>query len=230
MANLKARGEDYSGAFLSSKRFEKRRCKHQEAVDESLCISQIISTTNPHNYVVGTQSKKLRVELAKVPGVPLLYINRANMILEPPSDASVTASKKIESDKTHASSKELNTLKAVKVTSKGKVSVDPKLVKKIDEKKESKKQKLELKKAKILKKRLGPKEPNPLSVKKKKKPTEATVAKSTNGSTTESKKRPAESSEATTEGGASEKKKRRRRKPKSASSATATAADGSESP
>ncbi|KAF9347489.1 hypothetical protein BGX26_001029 [Mortierella sp. AD094] len=243
MALLKSRGEDASGAFLASKRFEKRRCKHQEAVDEALCISQIISTSNPHNYVVATQSKKLRVQLAQVPGVPLLYINRANMILEPPSDASVSTSKKIESDKTHASSKELNTLKAVKVTALGKVSVDPKLVKKIEEKKESKKQKMEIKKAKIMKKRMGPKEPNPLSVKKKKAPatpsskatattttttTNTTTNQSTNAPATENKKRP--SSDAATEGGASEKKKRKRRKSKSASATAAAAADGSESP
>ncbi|KAF9109669.1 hypothetical protein BGX27_007361 [Mortierella sp. AM989] len=234
MANLKARGEDASGAFLASKRFEKRRCKHQEAVDEAICISQIISTSNPHNYVVATQSKKLRVNLAKVPGVPLLYINRANMILEPPSETSLLACKKIESDKTHASDKELNTLKAVKVTALGKVSLDHKLVKKLEEKKEAKKQKLEVKKAKILKKRMGPKEPNPLSVKKKKAPAStpqsAAAPKPTDATTTENKKREADSSDAITEGGASEKKKRRRRKPKSATSASETAAnEGSES-
>ncbi|KAF9163189.1 hypothetical protein BGX20_001417, partial [Mortierella sp. AD010] len=242
MALLKSRGDDGSGAFLASKRFEKRRCKHQEAVDEALCISEIISTSNPHNYVVATQSKKLRVQLAQVPGVPLLYINRANMILEPPSDASLSAGKKIESDKTHASNKELSTLKAVKVTALGKVSVDPKLIKKIDQKKEIKKQKMEVKKAKIMKKRMGPKEPNPLSVKKKKKTpatppskaasatTTTTTNQSTNAPTTENKKRPANSNDAATEGSAPEKKKRKRRKSKSASSATAAGTtDASES-
>ncbi|KAI7818356.1 Fcf1-domain-containing protein [Gamsiella multidivaricata] len=222
MAALKARGEDGSGAFISSKRYEKRRCKHQTAVPESECLSQIIASTNPHNYVVATQSKKLRLKFATVPGVPLLYIKRANLILEPPSEASLKGAKKIESDKTHASSKELQTLKAVKVTAMGKVSVDPKLVQRLEAKQENKKQKLEVKKAKLLKKRMGPKEPNPLSVKKKKKaPTPAPV-------------QPAPKEKAQTEAseggeGPSEKKKRKRRKPRSERAEGAPASTGSES-
>ncbi|GJJ78427.1 U3 small nucleolar RNA-associated protein 23 [Entomortierella parvispora] len=168
MALLKSRGEDASGAFLASKRFEKRRCKHQTAVDEAICLGQIIGNSNPHNYVVASQSKKLRSQFGQIPGVPLLYINRSNLILEPPSDASMNKSKSIETAKTHASTRELQTLKAVKVTGAGKVSVDTGLVKKLEKKQESKKEKRELLKAKILKKRMGPKEPNPLSVKKKK--------------------------------------------------------------
>ncbi|KAF9916908.1 hypothetical protein FBU30_001103 [Linnemannia zychae] len=208
MALLKSRGEDGSGAFLASKRFEKRRCKHQEAVDEAICLSQIISDSNPHNYVVASQSKKLRSKFGQVPGVPLLYINRSNLILEPPSEATLTKSKQIESGKTHASSKELATLKAVKVTGQGKVSIDSKAAKKVEEKQESKKQKRELMKAKLLKKRYGPKEPNPLSVKKKKKVAPAPLA------VTSEKKHKADGESAE---GAPEKKKRKRRKSKTAS-------------
>ncbi|KAF9364477.1 hypothetical protein BGX34_001406 [Mortierella sp. NVP85] len=202
MATLKSRGDEGSGAFIASKRFEKRRCKHQEPVDESICLSEIIADSNPHNYVVGSQSKKLRLKFAMVPGVPLLYIKRANMILEPPSATSLQAGRNIESQKTHASNTELQTLKAVKVSALGKVSMDAKLIKKIDAKKEAKHQKLEVKKAKILKKRAGPKEPNPLSVKKKK----AAPAQ------------PVKRKEAPTGEGSEEapaKKKRKRRKPKS---------------
>ncbi|KAF9416680.1 hypothetical protein BGZ76_004614 [Entomortierella beljakovae] len=225
MAYLKTLGEDASGAFIASKRFEKRRCKHQTAVDEATCISEIISSNNPHNYVVATQSKKLRNQLANIPGVPLLYINRANMILEPPSEASRSTGKKIESDKTHVSSKELNTLKAVKVTALGKVSVDPKLIKKIEDKKEIKKQKLEIKKAKILKKRSGPKEPNPLSIKKKKKPS------TTPSESTDSKKRQVDSvADAEPSGDSPEKKKRKRiRKSKAETHKSSHSTNGSDS-
>ncbi|KAG0377971.1 hypothetical protein BGX24_005060 [Mortierella sp. AD032] len=218
MALLKSRGEDASGAFLASKRFEKRRCKHQQAVDEAICLSQIISNSNPHNYVVASQSKKLRSQFAQVPGVPLLYINRANLILEPPSDASMNKSKQIESGKTHASTKELATLKTVKVTGQGKVSIDAKAAKKLEERQASKKQKREIQKAKLVKK-LGPKEPNPLSVKKKKK-----VAPTPAAGTAE-KKQKAEGGSAE---GAPEKKKRKRRKSKSAG-ADQEAAGGNES-
>ncbi|KAF8936979.1 Fcf1-domain-containing protein [Dissophora ornata] len=229
MAQLKSRGEDASGAFIASKRFEKRRCKHQTAVEESQCLSEIIKDSNPHNYVVASQSKTLRVRFAKVPGVPLLYINRANLILEPPSEASVKTSKKIESDKTHASLKELQTLKAVKVTALGKVSMDPKLIKKIEDKKENRKQKLEIKKVKILKKRLGPKEPNPLSVKKKK------IVKTPTTTTTQQQpaveKKRKEAAAADTQDGedSTEKKKRKRRKSKAEREVGAAVAISSES-
>ncbi|KAF9128653.1 hypothetical protein BGW39_004872 [Mortierella sp. 14UC] len=219
MALLKSRGEDASGAFLASKRFEKRRCKHQTAVDEAICLSQIISTSNPHNYVVASQSKKLRSQFGKVPGVPLIYINRSNLILEPPSEASTNKCKQIESGKTHASAKELMTLKAVKVTGQGKVSIDAKAAKKLEERQESKKQRREVQKAKLVKKRLGPKEPNPLSVKKKKK-----VAPTPPAAAAE-KKQKAEGESAE---GAPEKKKRKRRKSKSAG-ANQDAAGGDES-
>ncbi|KAG9320871.1 hypothetical protein KVV02_000065 [Mortierella alpina] len=221
MALLKSRGEDASGAFLASKRFEKRRCKHQKAVDEHICISEIIATSNPHNYVVASQSKKLRSRFGQIPGVPLLYINRANLILEPPSQASLSKCKQIESGKTHASTKELMTLKTVKITGQGKVSMDPKLAQKLEEKQEHKKQKREIKKAKLLKKRLGPKEPNPLSIKKKKKKETPSSSSSTSKTATQTK---AEGS--TTEGseGVSEKKKRPRRKSKAARTAEGSAA------
>ncbi|KAF9430424.1 hypothetical protein BGZ94_006901 [Podila epigama] len=220
MALLKSRGEDASGAFLASKRFEKRRCKHQEAVDEALCLSQIIGNSNPHNYVVASQSKKLRSQFGQVPGVPLLYINRSNLILEPPSEASTTKCKQIEGAKTHASTKELTTLKTVKVTKSGHVALDAKLAKKLEEKAIQKKAKREAMKAKILKKRQGPKEPNPLSIKKKKSKTPAT------SSTTSAAPKPA----TTTESGSAEpeKKKRRRRKSTKPSAADATKEGNSE--
>lgn len=221
MALLKSRGEDASGAFLASKRFEKRRCKHQEAVDEDICLSQIISNSNPHNYVVASQSKKLRSKFGQIPGVPLLYINRANLILEPPSEASMNKCKQIESGKTHASTKELATLKTVKVTGQGKVTLDVKAAKKLEEKQESKKQKREVQKAKLLKKRLGPKEPNPLSIKKKKK----VVATPPAAAAATEKKKKAEGESAD---GTPEKKKRKRRKSKTAG-ANQEAAAGDES-
>ncbi|KAG0325899.1 hypothetical protein BGZ99_010426 [Dissophora globulifera] len=240
MAELRSRGEDASGAFIASKRFEKRRCKHQTAVSESQCLAEIISTTNPHNYVVATQSKQLRVQFAtKVAGVPLLYIKRANMILEPPSEMSVKTVKKLESDKTHVSEKELQALKAVKVTAGGKVSMDVKIIKKLEEKKEHRKQKLQEKKAKILKKRAGPKEPNPLSVKKKKPKTTTTPATTgttstaaTTGATQpagQSRKRKEDGSDATAaagDGGAPDKKKRKRKKSRAEREATLGSGSG----
>ncbi|KAG0091834.1 hypothetical protein BGZ93_011271 [Podila epicladia] len=217
MALLKSRGEDASGAFLASKRFEKRRCKHQEAVDEALCLSQIIATSNPHNYVVASQSKKLRSQFGQIPGVPLLYINRSNMILEPPSEVTLSKTKQIEGAKTHASTKELATLKTVKIKNNGQIALDAKLAKKLEEKAVAKKAKREAIKAKIVKKRQGPKEPNPLSVKKKKKTSTTT---------------PAVTKPVASEGsgdGEPEKKKRRRRKGGKGGSGETTSGGGDES-
>ncbi|KAG6336736.1 hypothetical protein ID866_2341 [Astraeus odoratus] len=42
--------------------------------------------TNKHRYVVATQLQPLRSKLRLVPAVPIIHINRAVMILEPPSD------------------------------------------------------------------------------------------------------------------------------------------------
>ncbi|KAF9583928.1 hypothetical protein BGW38_008087 [Lunasporangiospora selenospora] len=207
MANLKSRGEDGSGAFLASKRFEKRRCPHNSAAaPESDCISKIIGDSNPHNYVIASQSKTLRKHLATVPGVPILYIHRANLILEPPSDASLKKLKEIENSKMHVTDKELQRLKGVKVSKEGKVTIDAKLAKKFEEKLEKKKAKREAFKAKITLKRKGAKEPNPLSIKKKKKPAPA----KSEGVEQEKKFK------AKAEGGeeSPEKKKRRRRKGK----------------
>ena len=41
---------------------------------------------NKHRYVIATLSQSLRPQLRRVPGVPIIHINRAVMILEPPSD------------------------------------------------------------------------------------------------------------------------------------------------
>ncbi|KAG6381339.1 hypothetical protein JVT61DRAFT_5749 [Boletus reticuloceps] len=45
--------------------------------------------SNKHRYVVATQSRALRVMLRLIPAVPIVHRNRAVMILEPPSDATL---------------------------------------------------------------------------------------------------------------------------------------------
>jgi U3 small nucleolar RNA-associated protein 23 len=39
--------------------------------------------------VIATQSQPLRVRLRTIPAVPLVHINRAVMVLEPPSDITI---------------------------------------------------------------------------------------------------------------------------------------------
>jgi U3 small nucleolar RNA-associated protein 23 len=59
----------------------------------SVCFSLTLASgeSNKHRYVVATQSQPLRVSLRAVPGVPIVHVNRAVMILEPASDATLRA-------------------------------------------------------------------------------------------------------------------------------------------
>ncbi|RUS31823.1 Fcf1-domain-containing protein [Jimgerdemannia flammicorona] len=149
MSELRNLGDDYTGAVLAAKRFERRRCKHAQAVPSAQCITEIIADDNPHNYCVATQDKRLRDHLRVVRGVPLLYINRAILILEPPSAVTMEMAKEIERQKTLPTKKEITFL----------TKSNSDTAKRMAAKKEAK-----LKK----KKHKGPKEPNSLSVKRKK--------------------------------------------------------------
>lgn len=93
-------------AHYAKQHFEFRRCRHAEPVSANMCIQSMISKhfslwrdihgnpndvdddRNAKHFMVATQDKKLRHALAKVPGVPLLYMNNVILILEPPSEAS----------------------------------------------------------------------------------------------------------------------------------------------
>ncbi|RCK59545.1 rRNA-processing protein UTP23 [Candida viswanathii] len=133
-----------------AKTFERRRCNHRETIPASECIALVVDVAgeNKHRYVVGSQDGALRRQLRGVPGVPLVYMNRAVMVLESLSDASKGYNEKVERLKLTAG---LNSKDAGKV----------------DEKKDGEVEgEGEVQKGK---KRKGPKEPNPLSVKKKKK-------------------------------------------------------------
>ncbi|KAK3675657.1 hypothetical protein LTR78_004298 [Recurvomyces mirabilis] len=73
-----------------AKQAERRRCGHHE-LEEPLsaleCLESVVdpkgSNTNKNRYVVATQELEVRQRLRKVAGVPLIYINKSVMILEP---------------------------------------------------------------------------------------------------------------------------------------------------
>lgn len=133
-----------------AKQFERRRCNHREAIDPSLCVQSIVNIegVNKHRYVVAAQNYELRVKLRKVPGVPLIFMNRAVMVMEPISEATSKYSEAFERKKLTAG---LNDAKYTGIVPK--------------------ESEVELKEAvqqPAPKKRKGPKGPNPLSIKKKK--------------------------------------------------------------
>mmetsp|Transcript_3739 Transcript_3739/g.4161 ORF Transcript_3739/g.4161 Transcript_3739/m.4161 type:complete len:266 (+) Transcript_3739:56-853(+) len=137
-------------AITIAKLFERRRCNHPPAnpIPSSECIKSIVDINgeNKHRYLVATQDKLLRNKLSKVPGVPLIYMNRSVMVMEPMSEATSSYSNSFEHKKLTGG---LNDVKVGKIN-----------------------------KQEVLKseetgnvptrKRKGPKEPNPLSIKKKK--------------------------------------------------------------
>lgn len=137
---------DNQRAIETAKTFERRRCNHppKDPKPPAECIESIVNIdgVNKHRYIVASQSTRLRRRLRAVPGVPLIFMNRSVMVMEPASDASHRAAALQENAKLTAG---LNDAKVGYV-----------------EKEEAPAEQ------KPPKKRKGPSEPNPLSVKKKK--------------------------------------------------------------
>ncbi|KAK1811615.1 hypothetical protein LTR12_014003 [Friedmanniomyces endolithicus] len=73
-----------------AKQAERRRCGHHE-LDVPLttleCLTSVVdpkgSGKNRNCYVVATQDQEVRQSMRRVAGVPLMYVNRSVMILEP---------------------------------------------------------------------------------------------------------------------------------------------------
>jgi len=79
-----------------AKLFERRRCNHlpdeyPEPLSAVECISSVVdpkgSKTNKNRYVIASQELDVRKEMRGVMGVPLVYINRSVMIMEPMAGA-----------------------------------------------------------------------------------------------------------------------------------------------
>lgn len=80
--------------ITQAKTYERRRCGHHELPEPlsnleclSSCVDPKGNLTNKHRYVVATQDPKIRAHFRKIPGVPLVYVNKSVMILEPMASA-----------------------------------------------------------------------------------------------------------------------------------------------
>ncbi|KAI9720035.1 MAG: hypothetical protein M1812_003162 [Candelaria pacifica] len=89
-----------------AKQYERRRCNHhtlEEPLTALECLSSVVdpkeSKTNKHRYVVASQDQTVRSAMRQIPGVPLVYINRSVMIMEPMADATEDAREKEERGK-----------------------------------------------------------------------------------------------------------------------------------
>lgn len=126
-----------------AKSYERRRCNHppKAPLEPSDCVESIVNVdgVNKHRYIVATQDHELRKKLRKVPGVPLVYMNRSVMVMEPLSKVSGKLSEDLETSKLTGGLNDAANAGIIPLAA-----------------------------PQASKKRKGPKEPNPLSVKKKK--------------------------------------------------------------
>lgn len=173
-----------SGWIDTAKQMERRRCGHHE-LPEPLstlgCLSDVVdpksSGTNKHRYCVASQEQEVRQKMRSIAGVPLVYINRSVMIMEPMAAATSNVREQDERDKVRAGLKGRRGPSGVEagVGDKRKRDDDDEDEEEVDgaagramrsglpagAQAQGKPQ---------TKKRKGPKGPNPLSVKKSKKP------------------------------------------------------------
>ncbi|XP_055837383.1 rRNA-processing protein UTP23 homolog [Episyrphus balteatus] len=135
-------GGPLTGATMIVKRFYVHKCGHEgKPISASECIK---SMTKSSRYIVATQDRTLQQKLRKVPGRALLYLHKATPVLEGPSDASKKYVNKHKNDLPENIEKRIDNLKKTA----GIPSADDDTSK--------------------VKKKKGPKNPNPLSCKKKK--------------------------------------------------------------
>ena len=89
-----------------AKNMERRRCGHH-TLDEPLstleCVSSVIdpkkSLTNKNRYIVASQDEEVRRYCRNVRGVPLLYVKRSVMVMEPMAEGSIGVRDGIERSK-----------------------------------------------------------------------------------------------------------------------------------
>lgn len=164
--------------ITEAKGYERRRCNHHELENplSSLeCLSEVVdlkgSLTNKHRYVVASQDTEVRAHMRRIAGVPLVYISKSVMIMEPMNEVTEEQREREERSKFRAGLKGQRNPgtgeKRKRENDEGRQdggSIDAHATGDARPQKN--------------KKRKGPKEPNPLSVKKSQK-TQAPQAAST---------------------------------------------------
>ena len=74
----------------------------------------VAPTARKRRYMVASQDKDLRAILGHVPGIPLLYLNKVTMVLEPPSSVSKDFNLQIEASKASLRPAEVEIVAALK--------------------------------------------------------------------------------------------------------------------
>jgi U3 small nucleolar RNA-associated protein 23 len=155
VADIRQRGDEYSGAHTLARRLEHVKCSHtHETVSANECIKSLVANNN--EYFVGAMDEKLRNILYHIPGVPTFFIMNNMLIFDTPSPASTKYQYKVEREKARPTNNE--TVLADKIREA--------------EKQENINPEVQAKMQHLLRKRKRAQGPNPLSVKKKQKKTQ----------------------------------------------------------
>lgn len=152
----------------TAKTFERRRCGHHE-LEEPLatgeCLLSVVdpkdSGSNKHRYIVACQNPEVRARMRRIAGVPLVYVQRSVMVMEPMAAKTEEVRNGQEVEKIRSGIK------------RGKANAGQAPKRKRDDNEDEEGQDAGNPAALALvvkhaKKARGPKEPNPLSVKKPK--------------------------------------------------------------
>ncbi|KZF26141.1 hypothetical protein L228DRAFT_242561 [Xylona heveae TC161] len=176
MRHLYASKETPPAIVDKTKTYERRRCNHhtlEQPLSTLECLSSVVdpkgSRTNKHRYVVACQDNEVRSYLRSIPGVPLIYVHRSVMIMEPMAHATEHVRDKDEKSKFRAGLK--GARGAITDTLKRKRDDEEEQSGSGSEQEEGRARSgaQSQEEASKKKKRKGPKGPNPLSVKKAKK-------------------------------------------------------------
>merc|ERR1711977_103109 len=107
MRHLYAAASEPGVSYLidKAKTYERRRCGHRpedypEPLSTQECLASVVdpkgNKTNKNRYVVASQELEVRKHMRGILGVPLVYINRSVMIMEPMAEASTDNREKEE--------------------------------------------------------------------------------------------------------------------------------------
>ena len=136
-------------------------CKHG-LLSPTNCIRDYIGNKNQFKYFVATQDNFLRIQLRKIPGVPLIFFEQNMLLMDKPSKISIESSERRENLKEDPQKKEK------KLLNEKKEEIRDFLVAEFKESKYYKRKQEEYKLNKLMGNiRKKAKGPNPLSVKKK---------------------------------------------------------------
>lgn len=99
-----------------ARNFERRKCGHhelQEPLSELECFKSVVdpkgTMNNKFNLVVASQDEKIRSHMRAIPGVPLIYIKRSVMVMEPMAGGTVEIKERDERRKFRAGLKATRT-------------------------------------------------------------------------------------------------------------------------